>query len=129
MDESLDLIRLKEADPTAYETLVRSNPSVRISAGYGSTPSGSVLEQREQRALQDRARTWKYDPSMEAALKLKDSDPAGFAALSPAIKMAAAYYSTGKAAASELGLERLQAEAASVGIELVEQSPQEGETT
>jgi hypothetical protein len=60
---------------------------------------------KEERRQNSRAASWTYDARTEAAIVLRDTDPAAYDRLSPGIKTGVGYYEAAKAAADAAGID------------------------
>jgi len=69
------------------------------------TSDNSVAKDRLERQERMQAEAWRYDASLEEALRLKADHPGEYRQLAPGTKMAVGYYVAGKAAARKLGMD------------------------
>lgn len=69
------------------------------------TSDKSVAKDRLERQERMQAEAWRYDASLEEALRLKADHPGEYRQLAPGTKMSVGYYLEGKAAARKLGLD------------------------
>lgn len=77
----------------------------RLSATKGSQMYNEMPTTFARRKRKQAGAGWRHDPEMERLVKLRDTRPEAYDAMSPTVKMALGYYLSGKDAARAEGLD------------------------